>query len=264
MAFLFGAIIGSFLNVVIYRFHTGRSLAGHSHCLSCGTRLRWYELFPVVSYLVLRGRCRTCSSYIPPRYMLVEAATGCLFMLGAYHATNVTMLGVEWVLAALLVVIVVYDLNHLIIPDEFVILLISVAAFVLGREWWLKPDSETVVWDIGAALLASGFFAALWLVSKGRWLGLGDAKLLFPLALLVGAGAVFSLVVFSFWVGALISLLIIGWQWLANRGKERLVSSAPGLTIKSEVPFAPFMILAFFLVHYGNYDVLSLILYVYL
>jgi len=86
-AFGFGVIIGSFLNVLIYRFHTGKSLSGHSHCLSCGTRLCWFELLPLVSYLGLRGRCRTCGCRIPNRYFLVEFATGMAFV-GAVVQAN--------------------------------------------------------------------------------------------------------------------------------------------------------------------------------
>ena len=76
----------------------------------------------------LRGRCRTCGSYVPPRYLLVETLTGILFVLGALHATDLISIGFEWVLMSVLVVVLVYDLYHLIIPDEFVILLCVLSA----------------------------------------------------------------------------------------------------------------------------------------
>jgi len=86
IAFGFGIIIGSFLNVYLYRFHTGKSLSGSSHCLSCATPLKFYELVPLFSYLFLRGRCRTCSSLVPSRYFLVELLTGILFVICALTA----------------------------------------------------------------------------------------------------------------------------------------------------------------------------------
>ena len=85
----FGLIIGSFLNVYIYRFHTGKSLNGHSHCLSCGTGLKASDLVPLVSYLLLRGRCRTCGCYIPVRYFIVEFCTAVLFILSYLLATDI-------------------------------------------------------------------------------------------------------------------------------------------------------------------------------
>lgn len=261
--FLFGAIIGSFLNVFLYRFHTGKSLSGHSHCLSCGTPLQWYDLFPLLSFLALRAKCRACHSKIPSRYFLVEAATGVMFVF-AYLQTDLSwLLPFELLLAVLLVLVVVYDLYHLIIPNEFVLGLLTLALLHQAYLWWLVPDVTQQLLTLSAAAAASGIFAALWYYSKGRWLGFGDVKLLFPLALLVGATNVFSLVVFSFWVGAIISVGMLLYLRYVHRGKERLATSARRLTIKSEIPFAPFLIAGFMLVYYGGYDVLTLIAHVY-
>jgi len=127
----FGLIIGSFLNVYIYRFHTGKSLSGHSHCLSCGTRLRWFELFPLVSYLVLRGRCRTCSCLVTTRYFVVELATGVLFALCLSLTMDPIMIALLWFIVSVLVVITVYDLYHFIIPDSLTASLTFGAALLL-------------------------------------------------------------------------------------------------------------------------------------
>ena len=113
LAICFGVVIGSFLNVYIYRFHTGKSLAGHSHCLSCGRTLKWYELFPLISYLALRFRCRTCGCRIPARYFLVEALTGILFALTVTLTTNLSEVLLWWYILSVLVVITVYDLYWL-------------------------------------------------------------------------------------------------------------------------------------------------------
>jgi leader peptidase (prepilin peptidase) / N-methyltransferase len=261
VAFGFGVIIGSFLNVVIYRFHTGKSLAGSSHCLSCQTPLRFYELFPLFSYLGLRGRCRSCSAHIPSRYFWVELATGLLFV-----AVTLTLSPLWWpvglCLVALLVVVAVYDIYHLVIPQLFVWLLFLIAFAIIGGWYYLVPDWWQVGSHILAGLLAYGFFAGLWKMSAGRWIGYGDAKLALPLGLIVGLTGTFSMIVLSFWVGTIISLglLFVG-RLRQKQGKTHLRFVSVPLTMKSEVPFAPFLIIGFLLVYLGQVDVLTLISY---
>ena len=262
IAFVFGVIIGSFLNVFIYRFHTGKSLAGSSHCLSCQTPLRWYELFPLFSYLGLRGRCRTCSARIPSRYFWVELVTALLFLLVTLTIPDLILWPLLGFLMALLVVIAVYDLYHFVIPNEFVWALGAVALVHTVYQLYLSFDLWLLGGNILAAVLAFSFFAGLWWYSGGTWLGFGDAKLAMPLAAIVGIGGVFSMLVLSFWIGAVLSLLFMGGQKIiAKRGQLRLRFRTPPLTIKSEVPFAPFMILGFLAVYLGGVDVLSLFSY---
>ena len=255
LAFFFGSIIGSFLNVVIYRLHTNKSLSGRSHCLACGYTLQWYDLVPVGSYLLLRGRCRRCQARITPRYAVVELLTAALFALTVALVPLWWPLAILLVVQAVLVVILVYDYYHLIIPDRLVLWLLVLAAaylaLTLGSSWldWL--------WTVAAALAGASTFALLWLVSRGRWIGLGDAKLALPLGLLVGPSAVFSLIVLSFWVGAVVSVMVLAWQYW-RRGQRHLRFLSRPLTIHSEVPFAPFLIAAFWLVYFFSIDVLAL------
>jgi leader peptidase (prepilin peptidase) / N-methyltransferase len=258
IAFGFGVIIGSFLNVYIYRFHTGKSLAGSSHCLSCGTNLRWFELFPLLSYLALRARCLTCGCRIPSRYFLVELATGLLFALTLTLTLEVALVLLWWFILSVLVVIVVYDLYHFIIPDKLTILLTIAALVFQGYAFLVHGVSlETIGWTVLAALGGSAFFLFLWVISKGRWLGFGDVKLAFPLGLLVGPTAVFSFVVLSFWIGAIISLGIIAWSWL-GRGKDGLHLPSRSLTMKSAVPFAPFLVASGLVTLFTSFNVLAL------
>ncbi len=258
LVLLFGLIIGSFLNVYIYRFHTGRSLNGSSHCLSCGTMLRWFELLPVFSYLALRGRCRTCGSYITSRYLLVEVLTAVTYV------TLFSVFGLSWflllwfILAALLIVIVVYDLYHLIIPDELVVAVGVVVAAMFSLALWPQLNYLTFLVHALGALATFGFYGGLWRVSNGRWIGFGDAKLALPLAFFLGPLAAFSFVVLSFWVGAAISVVLLALQRLLKRGQHRLSKYGLSLTMKSEVPFAPFLIIAFLLVAIWQVDVLAL------
>lgn len=261
IAFVFGAVIGSFLNVYIYRFHTGKSLNGRSHCLSCGTPLQWYELFPLLSYLVLRGRCRSCGSYITQRYLWVELCTALLFVAALAVATSVQEF--VWLLfvIAVLLVIAVYDYHHFIIPDELTGVLLLLQLGWLGYSWWNGLSLEVVGWHIGASVVGMLFFLLLWLVTRGRALGFGDVKLALPLGLLVGASYVFSFVVLSFWVGAIISAGIVLYQRY-GRGKHSLHLTRETLTMKSAVPFAPFMIVGALAVYFLRIDVLTLFSFV--
>ncbi len=254
--FLFGTIIGSFLNVVIYRLNTGRSLNGHSHCLSCGMRLTWYELVPVVSYVYLLGRCRSCGARITSRYLAVELLTGVLFFLSAqaFYPEWVTLI-LALAISAVLTVIVVYDVRHTIIPDTLVLYL---SILTLGFLLW-DPLTQGIAFPslttLLGGLIPSAFLGTLWLVSRGRWIGFGDVKLAVPLGFLVGFPESISLLVLAFWIGAVVSVSLLLLQWLfrhssgarRNGGQRFLLFFVNPLTIQSEVPFAPFLVCAFFL-----------------
>lgn len=258
--FILGTIIGSFLNVVIYRLHTGRSLNGHSHCMSCGKRLAWYELFPLLSYVALRGRCAGCGSYIPSRYALVELLTGALYLLvWQIFFFDPLVILLNWVLVSILMIITVYDMRHTIIPDEMTLLLGVVAVVYAGHASFLSGTWAPLLSGAGAALAAFVFFGGLWYVSGGRWIGFGDTKLAVPLGIIVGLGGVFTMIVLSFWIGAAISLMLLGIGRLAEKGKTGLRFLQAPRTIKSEVPFAPFLILGFLFVHLFYADIFTII-----
>jgi leader peptidase (prepilin peptidase)/N-methyltransferase len=259
VAFGFGVIIGSFLNVYIYRFHTGKSLSGSSHCLSCGAPLGWYDLFPLLSYLGLRGRCRQCGCKIPIRYFLVELTTGLLFAGALSITLDIATVLLWWFIFSVMVVITVYDYYHFIIPDSLTVtLLVAALALVSYQEYIAAGSLQDIAVRIGAALAGSAFFLALWLISKGAWLGFGDVKLAVPLGVLVGTAQVFSFVVLSFWIGAGVSLLILAVAWLLERGKRHLQLPELGLTMKSAVPFAPFMVASSLVIIFTHFNALAL------
>jgi len=262
MAFIFGAIVGSFLNVVIYRFHTGKSLSGHSHCLSCQHRLAWYELLPLISYIMLRGKCRTCGSYIPVRYTLVELMTASSFLAIFLRGGEPVTMSLLAICVALLIIIFVYDIYHYVIPNDLVMGVSIVALSIYGVEHFAHFNMIEFGYSLLAALLAAGFFWFLWRVSSGRWIGFGDVKLALPLGFLAGINGVFSMVILSFWVGAAISIVIISVQQVLKRGQIGLRFFSAPLKMKSEVPFAPFLIAGFILSYWCSVDVLELITYV--
>ena len=249
--FLLGLIIGSFLNVVIYRYNTGstgwwRVLGGRSQCLSCGKTLSWRELFPVVSFLVQRGKCRGCGSKISWQYPLGELATGLLF-LGVWQLNfSPVLVPFYLIIWSLLVVITVYDLRHQIIPDGLVFGFIGVSLATL----LLKASLILVANGILAALLLAGFFWLLWFISRGKWLGLGDAKLALGVGLLLGLKPGISAIALAFWIGAATGLLLILWS--------KLLSGKQSVTMKSELPFAPFIIIGTALIFFFQLNAFAL------
>ncbi|OGG42083.1 hypothetical protein A2837_00005 [Candidatus Kaiserbacteria bacterium RIFCSPHIGHO2_01_FULL_46_22] len=254
---LFGLIIGSFLNVVIYRLHTGRSLNDRSHCLSCGHTLSWYELFPVFSYLVLRGRCRSCHSFIPYRYALVEMLTAAAFLAAYLNFRGLTFLILDCVLLSVLIVVLVYDFYHKIILDELSIIIAALALLIVGVETWLVGDHISFLLSIFAGGIATLLLFTLWYFSQGRAIGLGDAKISFGLGMLVGLTGLFSFIVLAFWLGAVFGLILI--LLSTRRLRQLTLGKMRRVSMKSEVPFAPFLIVSFILVYLFEIDILALV-----
>lgn len=264
-----GAIVGSFLNVVIYRYNTGVSaLSGRSFCFSCAHTLGWYDLVPLGSFILQRGRCRYCKTPLSWQYPLVETATAVLFFLMAVTiippASVIDMrvaleLAVYLVMTSLLVVITVYDIRHTIIPNPFVytfdLLTLLPALGIIGV-------GMAVTTTLLAGPLLALPFALLWLISQGRWLGLGDAKLVLGMGWLLGLSGGLAAVMIAFWAGAIIGLLLMAVsrarRWIVVHTKPtswigRLLGSVGGYTIKSEIPFGPFLVAATFFVFF--YDI---------
>lgn len=187
LAALVGLCVGSFLNVVIYRVPLGMSLASPpSHCTGCGYRLRWYDNIPILSYTILRGKCRKCGAHISFRYTAVEAIHMLLWTASALlFADNVGWMIVCALTSSVCICIFCVDREHMIIPDRFQIaLLLPVVGAVL-------TDSYAVWYDhlIGCAVGFGVFFGVGALVSrrKGREaLGGGDIKLAAVAGLLLG------------------------------------------------------------------------------
>lgn len=237
---LLGISVGSFLNVLLLRANTGQSISGRSRCLSCGIQLSAADLIPLASYLLLRGRCRHCGSRISRQYPLVEIGTMTLF-IGAYLlGHHPALLVVELLMSTLLVFIVVYDIRHKIIPEFPVWLFTATALLHLAAR---SAVSATVPLpeELIAGPLAASVYVALTLLSRGRWMGLGDGKLAIGLGYLVGFNGIIPFVLISFWIGAIIGLLAVGVGYL-TRGTARLWGLVKPLTMKSEVPFAPYLV----------------------
>ena len=253
--FIFGAIIGSFLNVVILRYNTGLSIMSkgspRSHCFSCHKVLKWYELIPILSFFIQRGHCRTCYSRISWQYPIVEILTGLVFLLiYLLLSTNYLLILYYWFIFSLLIVISVYDIRHKIIPNKIVWLFVflSLFSFIFRAHLLGIRDYSLLINNIFAGLGLALPFALLWLLSKGKLMGLGDAKLALGIGFLLGLSSGITALLFSFWIGAIFGIILLV-PWRSFTG---LAIKKAGL--KTEIPFGPFLILATFIVFILNLD----------
>ena len=234
LIFIFGLAIGSFLNVVIYRLKTNESiLIGRSHCPKCGAILKWYDLIPVLSFLIQKGECRYCQKKISFQYPLVEIITGLLFVLIlSKFGFDLLITYYLLLITCFLIVIFVYDLRHYLILDKIVFPAIIIVLFYqvfIGN--FLNPFLS--------ALLAGGFFLSLVIVSKGKWMGMGDVKFAILMGLILGWPNILLALFLSFFSGAIIGIILILF------GKKGL---------KSQIPFGPFLVGSTILIMlYGHY-----------
>ena len=202
-AFVLGAVIGSLPNVCIDRLPRGESLlAPPSHCDACGRRLGPLEMVPVVSYLAVRGRCRTCRTLFPRRVLWVEAGTGLLFLLvylrfGSTLATLLAATFVSW-----MVVVAAIDLEHRRILNA-----VTYPAIALALAAVFIPGRTPLAYLLGG-LLGGGALLLLALASP-RAMGLGDVKLGLFLGLFLGYPLILVALFLAFVIGGLLSMMLL-------------------------------------------------------
>lgn len=221
-----GIFIGSFLNVCIHRLPNSESIVfPASHCPHCQAAIRWYQNIPILSYLVLGGRCANCRQRISLRYPLVEALTGFLFALVLYRFGLQWATPVYWMLCAALVVITFIDLDHQIIPDVISLPGIAIGFLCSFAIPWLSWQDSLYGILLGGGSL---FLVALGyeLLAKKEGMGGGDIKLLAMLGAFLGWKAVLPVIFFSSLLGTAIGVPVM------------LVKRADG---KLAIPFGPFL-----------------------
>lgn len=254
--FVFGLIIGSFLNVVIFRLESEEKIVNdRSKCLHCKHLLAWYDLVPVFSFIFLKGKCRYCKKKISWQYPIVEIMTGILFVLVVNYKFEI--INIEYLtfnlqyffasiffyiyLIAALVVIFFYDLRHYIIPDK-VIYPAIIVAFIYKIFYIFEFGSWRLfgIWNsefgilssflqlLLPAFLAGGFFYAIIVITKGKGMGGGDVKLGFLMGLVLGLPLVLVALFLSFIIGSVIGIFLI---LIGNK------------KMKSMIPFGPFLVL---------------------
>lgn len=226
VSFILGAIIGSFLNVCIYRIPAGLSIVTpRSHCPHCNTSIRWYHNIPIMSWLLLKGRCAYCGSEVPIRYFLVEALTGGLFALFFFRFAIHPVTPVVLLLIAALVVITFIDLDHQIIPDVISLPGIPVGflcSFFVPWVSWQESLSGIVLGGGSLLVIALGYE----LLTRKEGMGFGDVKLLAMLGAFLGWTAIFPIIFIGSLLGTLVGVPLM------------LLKKADG---KLAVPFGPFL-----------------------
>jgi leader peptidase (prepilin peptidase)/N-methyltransferase len=246
MAFVFGLIIGSFLNVVIHRLPRAESVVfPPSHCPHCGYQIKPYDNIPVLSYLLLRGRCRGCRARISPIYPAVELLVGCLYLAFFLLRGGPTPeFFVDIIFASMIVPLVFIDLEHMLLPNAITYpglvigfllrLLVPVPYFdhlraATAFQGW--PDWAVSLVGSGLGALAGG--GVLWLIRKGYFLamkregmGQGDEKMMFMVGAFLGWQLTIVTIFFAAFAGSIIGLLLIALR---------------GGSMKTAIPFGVFL-----------------------
>lgn len=248
LVFIFGLIIGSFLNAVIFRLHSGESFVnGRSHCIHCKRELRVLDLVPLFSFIYLRGRCRYCHKKISWQYPIIELATALTFILLArnfqffppqssiFNVGGIPLLAVtisnfqfwfQLVFTSILIVIAMFDLKHYLILDKVIFpamglsLIYNVYLDLSLKQSFFGWHSMFVLGLLSGLGLAA-FFALQFLISRGRWIGFGDVKLGFLLGLILGWPQSLAALILAYFSGALVGLSLIA------LGKKQLSSKLP-------------------------------------
>ncbi len=253
LATAFGLIVGSFLNVVVLRMRAGRNfVTGRSSCPHCGHTLRWYDMVPVVSWVVLRGRCRDCRKPVSWQYPAVELLTGLVFGLSFALAEFRTIADVItfalWLyIAGSLIVLAIYDLRWYLLPDKVLLpLIVPATAILIGSA--ANSGSLAVLWKpVLAGLAFGGVFYLAAAVSDGKWMGGGDIKLAFVMGLLLGIQKTALAMLIAFNAAAIIGLFLI----------------AIGRKKRSEhIPFGPFLIAGTFVAYWFGVTIIDWYLHI--
>jgi prepilin signal peptidase PulO-like enzyme (type II secretory pathway) len=246
--FILGSVIGSFLGVLSDRLPQEKTIRGRSKCGHCGKTLEWFDLIPIFSFLFLGGKCRRCKKSISSYHFWIEAITGLAFLVVAFYLfpLDADLPEFQWLnwqlliqilfwlfLASCFIAVFFADLRFYIIPDEIIIA--GIGCSLIYRIWLVFNSGFSLIsieaWRVFlfsflAALLAGGFFFSLNYFSRGRWMGMGDAKLALFLGLALGWPSILIGLFLSFLTGSIIGLGLVFW------GKA---------SMKSQVPFGVFL-----------------------
>lgn len=251
LVFVWGLAIGSFINVLIFRLPQGEDIViKPSHCMTCGERIKFYDLIPVFSYIFLRGKCRHCGEKISIQYPLIELLTaismvaiyyifGWIYTPGVYQTftpTQIITMIAMMVLVAMFIAVFFIDLKHYIIPNEIIIFGIAAGllfAVLKGFNYYNWHYNWSSLQNAGSGFLVGGLVFFL-IVIIGEWImkaeamGMGDVKLMAVIGLFLGLKLTVLSMFMAFIIGSVVSLFL-----LATKIKGR----------KDQIPFGPFIVL---------------------
>jgi leader peptidase (prepilin peptidase)/N-methyltransferase len=237
LVFLYGLIIGSFFNALVYRIRKGKGVTGRSFCPNCKHQLSWIDLVPVLSYLVLGGRCRYCKKEISKRYVVGELSLGAILLttFGFFNLTHQFSIESSKYLGSLMLVLLIvgclflisyYDILYQEIPNEFNVALLLISIGYLAYLGYL--GGQPVIPNLLTGIFLFILFYSLVYFSKETIMGGGDAKMLFSLGIILGPLGSLGMIMFGSIAGSIYGLTLIG---LKKAG------------LKTEVPFGPFLAL---------------------
>lgn len=241
---IFGLCVGSFINALIYRLKTGKGIVKErSMCPKCGHVLAWYDLAPVISWLILRAKCRYCKKKISWEYPVVEVITGVLFVLvylkiqelGNQELFNcsVVQLLMYLMFTAILIIIFIYDLKYYLILDKVsipaMIIVILLQVFKINYDQLPIVNYQLLIFS---AIIGGGFFLIQYLISRGKWIGGGDIRLGILMGLMLSWPKILVALFLSYILGSIVCLPLVFLK------KKR---------ISSEVPFGTFLTVGTFI-----------------
>lgn len=242
MIFIFGSVIGSFLNVLAVRLSNNESILWPgSHCHNCNHRLRWYELIPVVSYLIQKGRSRCCHTIIPISYLIIEIVTGVLYMV-SYHSFGFSYdFIISLIFISSLIVIIVSDIEYMIILDE-IIAISSILIILLELVFY---GLDYTVYKILAGIFAFITMYVIKLIGdrlfKRESMGGGDIKLMFLFGIVLG----YPLAICDIFLATFIAFPVAIFILFSRRDNL--------------IPFGPFLAMAAILIHISKVDINGII-----
>lgn len=250
LAFIFGASIGSFVQVIASRLHVAPIMKGRSKCLSCGEALRPSDLVPVFSYLLLKGKCKYCKSTYGVSALVIEIIFGLTFV-ALYHfilkgqvtlLLSMLFLAYYTLLFIVLGVMALYDRAHSYIPISFLSSFLVLSLLMFVKRFIAEPQLLTFLSPFFVALP----FFVIWFITKKKGLGFGDVIIFFGVGAFFGSLQGFAVLMIAVWLGAIYGL------YLRYGAKNRTV------TRSTAIPFVPFIVLAFLFVLFTDIDIFSI------
>ncbi len=250
--FIFGLVLGSFINVLVYRVPEGKSIiAPPSACPACGKRLSPLDLIPVFSWLLLRGKCRYCHASISPRYLLVEILTGAA-VTGLFLRFGVSVAFIAFTyLLVLLIAVFFIDIDHRIIPNELVLAglaggvlllvynILSPGRLIYGDDQWWTPLAGILS---GSGVLLLVAVIGMLVYKTDDAMGMGDVKLLAPIGMFLGWKLCLAALFFSIILAGVSSIVLI----IARIKKK-----------KDTIPFGPFIVIGTYLCIILGWDIIN-------
>jgi prepilin signal peptidase PulO-like enzyme (type II secretory pathway) len=250
LIFVFGLCIGSFINALVYRLYNDLPIGkARSMCVYCKKQLKWYHNIPLISYIFLFGKCSFCKKKISWQYPLVELITGVLFILTFYHFNilenfNFIVLLFYCFIILLLIIIFLFDLKYMIIPDlisipGIIIIFLFQIYFAINSGDFLNNILKILL----AGVVCGGFFAVQYSLSKGKWVGSGDIRLGILIGFILGWPMGIVALFLSYIIGTIYAIPV-----LILKKKN----------LKSQVPMGVFIVLAIFVVMFWGEEIINI------